>query len=378
MVKAFSGKKQTINLSNTQQDLINLDLSQNWVIQGGPGTGKTVLAVSMAEKIAKDGKKVLAIMYNRPLMQFVQQSYVEHADVEYDVMTYHSWIYSIYSNILGYSMPTDANRQPDWNRIEKTMSKLDLLYHTIIIDEAQDFPKELIHILSILSENIIAFIDPNQIIREGQSDVNSLLDELCEKAPYSLTINYRNTREIGDAAKCFAEQRDDFANVKHDNYPQIIYCSGNEDIFSEQTNIMGELIRKHYGKSIGIIVNFKNVERTLNNLRAELGDIIEVEAYKANTNKNELDFRKNNVKIVSFGTMKGLEFDVVIIPNVDLIRAASNQKIDYHRMYVAMTRARENLYMITTNMHTKRGKWAEIVPIIEENPEYFEIIYNYS
>lgn len=59
MVKAFSGKKQTINLSNTQQDLINLDLSQNWVIQGGPGTGKTVLAVSMAEKIAKDGKKYL-------------------------------------------------------------------------------------------------------------------------------------------------------------------------------------------------------------------------------------------------------------------------------------------------------------------------------
>ena len=86
---------------------------------------------------------------------------------------------------------------------------------------------------------------------------------------------------------------------------------------------------------------------------------------------------ENNVKIVSFGTMKGLEFDVVIIPNIDLIRATSSQKIDYHRMYVAMTRARENLYMITTNIHTKTGKWAEILSIIEDNPEYFKIIYDY-
>lgn len=76
------------SLDPEQKEILNLNVSKNWVIQGGPGTGKTVLAIYRAAQLAKYGKTVL-LVYNRPLKLFLAEA-VESKGCE--VKTYNEWV----------------------------------------------------------------------------------------------------------------------------------------------------------------------------------------------------------------------------------------------------------------------------------------------
>ena len=56
----------------------------------------------------------------------------------------------------------------------------------------------------------------------------------------------------------------------------------------------------------------------------------------------------NNIHITTFKSAKGLEFDTVIIPNFHRIdEILGSFKTDWQDFYVAVTRARSNLYLIS-------------------------------
>ena len=62
-----------------------------------------------------------------------------------------------------------------------------------------------------------------------------------------------------------------------------------------------------------------------------------------------------NIHVTTFKSSKGLEFDTVIIPNFDIVnRVPVNMRgniviCTWNDLYVAVTRAKSNLYLITNN-----------------------------
>jgi len=342
------------DLSEEQLDIINLPTTKDWVIKGAPGTGKTVMAIYRAGQAsqASKGKPVLMLVYNNPLMRFLstalQGSYYKNVQVE----TYHQWINDIYREYGFGSIPKVQNSH-DWAAVSSDLSRIGKKYAHVIIDEAQDFPIELLRILKGLSDHMTCFIDPNQAIEAGKTNTYDAIKALCVESPYKLTKNFRNTKPIRDLSALYCKDGEPAPSDTPGKKPVITKCApGN---FDDQNRKMADIIRRNKEKSIGIIVNPKALNSTYNSMRRILPSDVIVQMHKPMTT-NKIDFEKPGVKILSYGTMKGLEFDIVLLPMFDKIEMQDGGTVDANRAYVAVSRPVNELYLFYWSERHSSGK----------------------
>ena len=108
---------------------------------------------------------------------------------------------------------------------------------------------------------------------------------------------------------------------------------------------MVQVLKRNYGLNfIGVFVNNNRLKRTYEELSQELDDM-DVYMYKAgNKDFRELDFDEPGVYVLSYATMKGLEFDAVLLPTPENVLSTGDDKVDNNLLYVAATRASNKLY----------------------------------
>ena len=296
-------------LNPQQKDMINLPTSRNFMIKGSPGTGKTVVAIYRAAQMRN--KKVLMLVYNRPLMLYLKSAIEDLSLSNCTVNTYHSWMTSFYKTQFGESAPKEEEFKYDYKKILSDCKNIIPTFDHVIVDEAQDFPKELLVLLTKVAKNITCFIDSNQAIEPDKTDVVTALEKFCIEAPFTLEYNYRNTKEIAAVSKLYWHNDGLFAKArrKGNRLPTMIHCTDYDDL----TEYMCNIIRDHKDSTIGIFVNNKSLNVTYDNLSYELIGEVDVEVYKSKGSNSNINFNTSGVKIISYGTMKGLEFDIVIL-----------------------------------------------------------------
>lgn len=79
-----------------------------------------------------------------------------------------------------------------------------LLLIILVLDEAQDFPVELLRILKKVSKSVTVFGDTQQAldnVKANTADITNAFD--AGRRVYYLNQNYRNTKEISDVAHLF-------------------------------------------------------------------------------------------------------------------------------------------------------------------------------
>lgn len=342
------------DLSEEQLDIINLRINKDWVIKGAPGTGKTVMAIYRAGQAAQmaKGRPVLMVVYNNPLMKYLSTAVKGNYYKNVVVSTYHQWIYDIYSEYrLGY-VPKNGS-EFDWQKVTSDLSGIGKKYAHVIIDEAQDFPIELLKILKKLSDNMTCFIDPNQAIEIGKTNTFNTIKTLCVEAPYKLTNNFRNTKPIRDLSALYCVDGEPAPSFIPGRKPIIIKCDSKG--FDDMNQKMADIIRRNKEKDIGIIVNPISLNKTFETMKKILPRGIDVQMHKSMT-ANRIDFDKSGVKILSYGTMKGLEFDIVLLPMFDKIAMQDGGTIDKNRAYVAVSRPLSELYLFYWNEKPSAGK----------------------
>ena len=357
-------------LTAEQSQIINLKSTSNYVIQGGPGTGKTVIAVHRAAQVCKEGQ-TLILVFNRPLMLYLENIISELKLENCSVKTYFSWLAEIYRTI-GKQIPkiNGEDFNPDFKAIINDFTHYGKkLYKQIVIDEGQDFPADLVKAISIVAENVTCFIDPNQAIENHKTKVDDILDVLDVESPRTLNKNFRNTKEMNALAKLFWNNKGVFAeSTKSGTKPVLVKCRD----FADKDAKVAQIIKANEGKDIGIFVNSKKDGwATYQSVLKSVGNEVDVQYWFASKNQN-LDFSKKGVKIFTYGTIKGLEFDSVIIGWGEKIQASDSEIADKNKLYVALTRAKENLYICYFNENDKKDSYIDLFSNIQNNKDICE------
>lgn len=349
-------------LSRDQVHVNNLSINKNYVVTGGPGSGKTMLALLRAKKIVQEHvedtgeePKVLFIVFNRPLYQYLCQHMQEVGLDENDVTTYHSWLSTIYKEkVKGKRNPPKLSGKKwkhDWTKVRPDLIKLfdegSLHYDHVLVDEAQIVPIELIELLKEISENMTLFMDKNQAVFNTGADPDEVVNVVCSASGRRMFLqrNHRNSQAILNLSMLFRDEGDmpeeaiNTGGVK----PIVKRFSSKEEFADEVVDYASD----HPTEIIGVLVdNWQDRDDIYRAIKQACPDDDLVQKYLSMGRgyfNNHFDFEPG-IKVIAHNVMTGLEFDSVFIPNLDSgFFDESNEKRSM--MLVAITRAKTNLVL---------------------------------
>ncbi|MFP4687515.1 MAG: NERD domain-containing protein [bacterium] len=203
-------EQDLLRLTEDQYKLLDvLDRQQDVFVQGCAGSGKTLLSLEKASRLAADGKKVLWLCYNKNLREHIEEG-VEDENIE--VSHFHSFAISCLRRAgIQFKFPNQEDEEaPGWDEfwseivpqlLSEAAEIIDDKYDALIIDEAQDFQDEwFISLLDFIPEAgerwLYVFYDPNQSI---YGEVPGWLEEWARNF-YPLNENVRNTRNVSEVS----------------------------------------------------------------------------------------------------------------------------------------------------------------------------------
>lgn len=192
---------------NQEMALHMLASQERSVIEGVAGSGKTLLAVAQAQRLARLGKKTLLVCYNKPLAHWIGNNLPESYKDQITVATFHSICRTFCQHAdVRFAPPKDADefwRYEAADLLEKAAETVaaEHGYDAIVVDEGQDFADFWWMALEKLYRDpdgpqlMTVFLDPKQCIYLEKPMVPGDLGK-----PFHLPTNCRNTRKI--AAYC--------------------------------------------------------------------------------------------------------------------------------------------------------------------------------
>jgi len=235
-------------------------------------------------------------------------------------------------------------------------------YTHIVVDEAQDLNKAQIMVIKSLvkpSTNSLTIIaDTAQRIYKSGFTWTEVGINVRGGRTLEFKKNYRNTKEIALAANSLMShdlEDDDLTTMdvdsitSHGDKPVLILYSDVEA--ANQALIERTREAKRKGGSIVVLHRYRNKLEYYAKLLEEGG--IATEVIRSD---NLADFGSNTAKLCTLSSVKGLEFDHVIIMEISKMiipspDGFSQDNDDYHitterkLLYTAMTRAQKSLYM---------------------------------
>lgn len=338
--------KIQIELTNQQKNILRqLKRRKKAIIEGGAGTGKTVLALDHAQSLAEQGLKVLLLCYNKQLGNVLKKRCEGMNNLH--AMNFHElcyWRIQQVKKTFSRDLLIEARENyPFDNEFEVLypdafINSLDispLQYDVIIVDEGQDFTDEYWLAVDMLMESQTNDIHL-YIFQDGNQAIYSSSNELpIDEVPLYLTDNCRNTKTIHDAAyKFYKGEEIDKPSI--DGEPIEFLC---DESLEKQAFLIDKKIAQLISeenilpKDIVVIVSdhYDQVEAMLKNSKHK-----NLWAFK--------DFEpQKHVLVDTAKRFKGLESKVVFLWITDPFG------IDEKLLYVSISRARLRLWIASNN-----------------------------
>ncbi len=333
-------EKQII-LTNQQKNILRqLKKRSEAIIEGGAGTGKTVLALDHAQTLAKQGLNVLLLCYNQKLGNVLKEK-SEGID-NLHTMSFHQFCYWRIQQVkqdTGRDLLEEATiNYPNENKYDVLMPNALIdsyeispkAYDVVIVDEGQDFTDEYWFAIEELRElsnaKLYIFKDSNQAIYTSTDDLP------INNEPLFLFDNCRNTKPIHNLAYQYYQGEEVSAPEIEGESVHVLL----KDSLAEQAKIIDQKVAKLIYEEnispsdIAIIVlnNFTDAEELLRTTRNK-----KLWAFKEFTPKDK-------VLVETAARFKGLEANIIFLWLLNPI--SINEKL----LYVSISRARFRLWVV--------------------------------
>ena len=324
-----------------------LESRRRVAISGGAGTGKTVIAIEKAKRLANDGFKTLLTCYNRELSNFISSQLKNHPNLtvtNFDRLSDHFVSYAdniLHKGVLEQAKATYPNT--DLWRVQMpaamtyAMDYVDERFDAIVVDEAQDFPEEywfpLEYLLTDFQQGpFYIFYDTHQNLYRRN------LNFPIADSPFTLSQNCRNTSEIHSFAYKNYVGPPVQASELHGSPVSKIEYLGLEQQAREIQKIIADLTLNKSIRLDQIVVlvgdslTKKDKYAMLTNFKLPMNGSWSVEN----------GFKANHLLLDTVKRFKGLEAEIVIIWGLPDIASGELNEI----LYVGATRAKSQLLFI--------------------------------
>ena len=363
------------DLSKEQEAARALPKEGQHLIIGGPGTGKSVLALLRAGRHQREQDDYLFLVFNHLLDRASGQLF----GGELASRTWFGWFLETFEKITGQSVPriaqgNNAFRKIDWTRVDAVVQSLPVEEGPkrpfLVIDEGQDMPPAFYDALVGLGfDRLFVVADQNQQITEGNSsrqEIQNCLDIDTDKV-IELRQNYRNQYQVARLAREFytgdpASPPPALPAPAPGQVP-LLYCYEEGKLDAVVQGVL-RLADRDPRQLIGVIAPNNRVrERYLEALRS-------VEVTHDNPRptirtyhmdeRGEVAFDEGGILVINAQACKGLEFDTVVLADIDehFVRR-SDPDTAKRLFYVMVARARERVFLFM-----KRGEGREIEKIL--------------
>lgn len=334
-----------IQLTNQQAALLDFLVEQRTaVIHGLAGTGKTVLAVEKAKRLASQNESVLFLCYNSFLRDILKSN---HSTPNVTFHNVHSLAFEVMRNP---NLPIEKVLSKFEDFLEKISDEKDWHYSNIIVDEGQDLDDWLLNRLSELVKKkkgcFYVFYDRNQYIIKKQ------LPQWIEAEECRLVLhkNCRNTAEIFKTSCSILGVGNVTYNEIHGEVPAAKFYSTPD----EMETIVEEFIKRVSSEGLlpedVVILTATTIEKSWLDVGKEYGGL-----------KLSLTKEAGKVLFTTIRKFKGLEADAILI--VDESMSAFISYENRRLLYVGASRAKNllNIALLEDIKSNEMGNFLQII-----------------
>ena len=353
------------DLSKEQEAARALPKEGQHLIVGGPGTGKSVLALIRTRRHQRAGDDYLFLVFNHLLNRANGELFGEGLKSE----TWNGWFHKIFKETTGKPAPLMPPRSGsdfrgiDWDGVDTIIRSLPASTPHIerpylVIDEGQDMPRQFYESLVNLGfEDFFVVADQNQQITEENSsrrDIENCLG-LNTADVKELTWNYRNRYAVARLAREF--YTGDPASPPPDLPGPAPLAGAAPWLYSYHPDHLSAVARRILSLSdrgprqlIGVIAPNNRVrERYLSALQSV--DIPldnprpTIETFHGD-HRPEVVFGEGGILVINAQACKGLEFDTVMLADIDEHWINQRDPDAARRLfYVMVARAIERVFL---------------------------------
>ena len=355
------------DLSKEQENTRALPKEGRHLIIGGPGTGKSVLALIRARRHLREDDDYIFLVFNHLLNRASSQLFGDG----FESRTWDAWFREIFRRLAEQPIPLlppqpNGYTEVNWSGVDEIVQRLPAGSNEdhpfLVIDEGQDMPREFYKSLINLGfDRFFVVADQNQQITEANSSRRNIENYLVidRKDVVELRDNYRNRYPVAKLANKFytgdpASPPPNLPTRGPGALP-VLYSYAPDEIDKVAKGIL-RLADRDPRQLIGVIAPNNRVRECYFDALQSASEKVEldnsppsVSTYFAG-NRSEISFDEGGILVINAQACKGLEFDTVILADIDEHHHRSRDPDVAKRLfYVMVARARERVFMFMKN-----------------------------
>ena len=368
------------DLSKEQEAARALPSEGQHLIIGGPGTGKSVLALIRARRHQRERDDYLFLVFNHLLDRASGQLFGEGLVSS----TWKRWFWNEFPKIAGQPVPLrepndSGYREIDWAGVDAIVQTLPEgesgQRPFLVVDEGQDMPRAFYDALVGLGfDRFFVVADQNQQITEANSSRKDIEDCLAvdTEAVIELGHNYRNHYRVARLAREFhtgdpASPPPEIPEPAPGAVP-LLYTYEGDNLDAVARGIL-RLADRDPRQLIGVIAPNNRVREryleALTTVDVALDNPRPAIRTFHGEHRAEVAFDEGGILAINAQACKGLEFDTVVLADIDEHYVRRNDPDLAKRLfYVMVARAREQVFLFM-----KRGGRREIENLLPKDQD---------